>query len=393
MNVRLIPWQLVVLAALAATPSGDARGGTVGESLNQPVVTAALRGYTQLARSAYEDALRSTERFRVAVRAFLDGPSRKSLEHARQAWIDCRDDYGRTEAFRFSGGPIDGVDAKTGENGPEGRINSWPVDEAYLDYVVGQPNGGLISDLTVPMTEKSLIGHNAADDDSQVTLGYHAIEFLLWGQDTSAVGPGDRPYTDYLRGDLIRERRRACLTIDTDLLVRDLAHVVGGWSAEPGHFPAAFLALDPAQALGHALSGPATLAGFELASERISIPLSSNSQEDEQSCFSDNTHRDIAADIEGLSLVLEGRDGIPGLLTAIETFDPERATDIRARLERARALAYAIVPPFDAVLRSPPSDPRRATLQALAGELIGLCGSIQGAAATKGIAVVIGGGS
>lgn len=385
-------WPLLLSTLLATTSAGSASPATVGDGTHQPVVAAALRGYTRLARSAYEDALRSTERFRAAVRMFLDGPSATSLAHARQAWIDCRDDYSRTEAFRFSGGPIDGVDPKTGENGPEGRINSWPVDESFLDYVVGQPHGGLISDLSVPMTEKTLIGRNGADDESQVTIGYHAIEFLLWGQDTSAVGPGDRPYQDYLRGDPVRDRRRTCLALDTDLLVHDLAHVVDGWSAGPGHFPTTFLAMDPAQALGLALSGPATLAGFELASERISIPLASNSQEDEQSCFSDNTHRDIAADIEGLSLVLEGRDGIPGLLTAIETLDPELAGDVRARLERARALAYAIVPPFDAILRSPPSDPRRASLQALAGELIGLASSIQRAAAARGIAVVIGGG-
>ena len=385
-------WPLLISAVLVAAPAGNASAAPADQHLDQPVVTAALRGYTQLARSAYEDALHSAERFRGAVQTFLDAPSAASLARARQAWIDCRDDYGRTEAFRFSGGPIDGIDPKTGENGPEGRINSWPVDEAFLDYVVGQPNGGLISDLSVPMTEQTLIGRNGADDESQVTIGYHAIEFLLWGQDTSAVGPGDRPFTDYRRGDPIRERRRACLKLDTDLLVHDLAHVVSGWNPEPGHFPATFLAMDPAQALGLALSGPATLAGFELASERISIPLASNSQEDEQSCFSDNTHRDIAADIEGLSLVLEGREGTPGLLTAIEVLDPERATDIRARLARARAFAYAIVPPFDAVLRSPPSDPRRTNLQALAGELIGLASSIQQAAAAKGITVVIGGG-
>ena len=386
-------WPLFALFVLAATPVGAASGRAAGKGVHQPAVTAALRGYTQLGRSAYEDALRSAARLRDVVKTFLDDPSPAGLASARQAWIDGRDDYGRTETFRFAGGPIDGIDPKTGENGPEGRINSWPVDEAYLDYVVGQPNGGLISDLTAPMTEQTLIGRNAADDDSQVTLGYHAIEFLLWGQDTSATGPGDRPFTDYRPGDPVRERRRTCLRLETELLARDLAHVVDGWSAGPGHFPATFLAMDPAQALGLALSGPATLAGFELASERIGVPLASHRQEDEQSCFSDNTHRDIAADIEGIALVLEGSAGTPGLLSAIAALAPQRAGDIRAGLARARALAYAIVPPFDAILRSPDTDPRRATLEALAGELIGLAGSIQRTAAASGIAVVIGGGN
>src|SRR5215471_18153676 len=151
---------LLVLLVLTSTPAGDASGSVAAKGANPPAVAAALRGYTQLGRAAYADALRSAERLRDVVRTFLVAPSAAGLAAARQAWIDCRDDYGRTEVFRFSGGPIDGVDPRTGENGPEGRINTWPVDEAFLDYVVGQPHGGLISDLSVPMTEQTLIGRN-----------------------------------------------------------------------------------------------------------------------------------------------------------------------------------------------------------------------------------------
>jgi putative iron-regulated protein len=144
-----------------------------------------------------------------------------------------------------------------------------------------------------------------------------------------------------------------------------------------------------AEALGRALSGPATLAAFELASERIGIPLSSGMQEHEQSCFSDNTHRDIAADVEGITRVMEGDSTHAGLLTAL---DAASAQEIRERLARIRKLAHAITPPFDAILSSDEFDPRRRGLQALMGELLGLSGAIQRAGEAAGARVMIGGG-
>jgi putative iron-regulated protein len=186
-----------------------------------------------------------------------------------------------------------------------------------------------------------------------------------------------------------------------DRLVRDLRSVETEWTPGPKdeerkrwlqRYVYSFRALDPKDALGRALSGPATLAVFELASERIGLPLASRGQEDEQSCFSDNTHRDIAANVEGIGAVLEGDQGIPGLLVAIDAVDKSQGDDIRSRLERIRALAYSIVPPFDAIIIAPDDDPRRRTLQALAGELIGLAGALQHAGESAGAKIVIGGG-
>jgi putative iron-regulated protein len=150
-----------------------------------------------------------------------------------------------------------------------------------------------------------------------------------------------------------------------------------------------FLAGDPLVALGHALSGPATLAAFELGSERVGIPLESGEQEDEQDCFSDNTHRDIASDIAGIARVLEGNGDTPGLLVAV---GGKPAAEVREHLGRLLNLVPRIPAPIDAVLVSPQEDPRRRILEALVGELIGLAGAIQRAGTAAGARVVIGGG-
>jgi putative iron-regulated protein len=373
-----------VAACLVATPSAAATSAPPAQALAR-----ALEGHARIARAAYAEAVAGAGELRRVVREFLASPSDPTLARARSAWVANSDAYCRTEVFRFSGGPIDDVHPVTGAQGPEGRINAWPIDEAYLDYVVGSPRAGLIADTRVPIAESTLVLRNAADDETQVTLGIHAIEFLLWGQDRSREGPGNRPYTDFLPGDPVRERRRACLSLMVELLVRDLTRVAEEWVPGPGRYATTFLALPPEDALSRAITGPATLAAFELASERIGIPLSTGMQEDELSCFSDNTHRDLTANVEGLERVLEGDGRVPGLLTA---FDAAHAGEIRERLERVRRLVYTLPAPFDAMLGLAEEDPRRRTMQALMGELFGLAGAIQRAGEAAGVRVVIGGG-
>src|SRR5262245_41505715 len=365
----------MVLVASPARPAA-APPRPLADSLD-----AALKGYARKAFTGYSEAVRGRGALAAAVDTLLARPSRATLDSARAAWIACRDPYSRTEAFRFAGGPIDD------REGREGRINAWPIDEAFLDYVQGRPTAGLVADRRVAIDEASLVSLNERDDDTQVTLGYHAIEFLLWGQDRRRDGPGARPYTDYLPGQPTRDRRRACLRLLVELLLRDVRSVRDAWDPARGGYAREFLAGDPLTALGRALSGPATLAAFELGSERVGIPLASGEQEDEQSCFSDNTHRDLAADIEGIARVLDGNGDDPGLLAAL---DAKSSAEVREHLGRLLKLVPRIPAPIDAVLVSPPEDPRRHLLEALVGELIGLAGAIQRAGSAAGAHVVIG---
>ena len=167
-------------------------------------MTRAIAGYAALARAEYGQALAAAVSLRDTVAAFLAAPSPATLAAARRAWIASRDVYGRTEVFRFAGGPIDDVHPVTGVQGPETRINAWPVDEAFLDYVAGNPGSGLIANLAAPITAETLVGRHGAEGEAEVTLGFHAIEFLLWGQDLDPNGPGDRTERDYLPGDPVR---------------------------------------------------------------------------------------------------------------------------------------------------------------------------------------------
>ncbi len=308
-----------------------------------------LKSYSQLVylnyKAAYDDAVKLQD----AINAFLEKPNAETLATAREVWTTSRLSYGQTEAFRFYEGPIDFV--KEGKEGPEGRLNAWPLNEAYIDYVDGNANAGIINDKSVEITEENIAGKNQQGDEADVSTGYHAIEFLLWGQDLSAEGPGNRPASDYNPGEGNNDRRRQYLTIVTNLLVKDLAFLVDSWKPDTaGDYAAEFAAQDPQQGLSKILTSLATLSGFELASERMATALDSGDQEDEHSCFSDTTHNDFIYNIKGIVNVYNGTYGDyqgTSIGALLKEKSPELAEKISAKLKEVQEAAAQVPHPID----------------------------------------------
>lgn len=300
----------------------------------------------QIAYAVYSDSVSTAEALQTALQAFVDNPQQATFEQAKRAWLASREPYGQSEVYRFRGGPIDNLreDGVMAEGeGPEGRINAWPLGEALIDYVAakvdGQAgpespanslNGNLIANVDqFPdiNTQVLLKYFEHGEDERNVTTGYHAIEFLLWGQDLNADGsaelerdntPGQRPFSDYLTNqgkctsgnqsspEIICQRRADYLLAAAALLVDDLTRIKAAWHPETGEHYQAFVA-KPKQSLSLILEGMGRLSFGELAGERINIALSTDSQEDEHSCFSDNTHRDILLNALGIQNSFLGR--------------------------------------------------------------------------------------
>ena len=269
--------------------------------------------YSEIVLNNYEDALTDALAMQKAIGKFLKKPSSDSLLEAQEAWLVARNSYGQTEVFRFYEGPIDFVNQETGEEGPEGRLNAWPLNEAYIDYVKGNKLAGIINS-EVAINKDLLKSANQKEDEADVATGYHAIEFLLWGQDLSLNSAGVRPYTDFISGDKFTERRRAYLSLVTEILVEDLEFLVTEWKDQGllsrklarENFRTNFENSEPKQITGLILTSLATLAGFELSSERLATALDSGDQEDEHSCFSDNTHNDFIYNLKGIANVYYG---------------------------------------------------------------------------------------
>ncbi|QNM97298.1 imelysin family protein [Chitinimonas koreensis] len=342
--------------------------------------------YATLVEASYQDALGGAKKLQAAVDAFLAAPSEDTLKAARQSWLDAREWYGQTEAFRFYAGPIDSDD------GPEGRINAWPMDEAYVDYVKGKPRAGIINNPKTKLTREALAGLNEKGGEENISTGWHAIEFLLWGQDLSKDGPGARAYTDFVDGKAPNaDRRRTYLKIVTDLLVDDLATVAQAWAPNASNYRAKFVA--DKDALQKILTGIGTLSRGELAGERMEVALASKAQEDEHSCFSDNTHRDVVANATGIQNVWEGRfkraDGSvvsgPSLRELVAAKDAKLAEKTSADIANSVKLAGEIQAPFDQEIAGKNNAPGRQRVRATIDALKKQAGDVVNAAKALGI--------
>ncbi len=319
--------------------------------------------YVELVYRNYEDSLSRALELQDQVAALLDNPNELSLKTAQNTWLKAREAYGQSEVFRFYGGPVDFFDSSEGLEGPEGRLNSWPIDESFIDYVVGNSSAGIINDTSIKLTRSSILRRNQSDDDRNVSTGYHAIEFLLWGQDLSKTGPGVRPTGDFFPGTSFNDRRRKYLEIVVAQLVDDHTFLVNEWKPNSDNYAKRFLALPENIALKRILTGILTMSVFELASERMAVALDSGDQEDEHSCFSDNTHNDFVYNALGIENVYYGRyndfSGV-GLDKIIEQVNPSLNERMIKALEQTKLSISEIGSPFDFVLSTPYGSSERA---------------------------------
>ncbi len=324
--------------------------------------------YCDLAHAIYEDSLVTARELKIALEALVAHPSAASLDAARHAWLKARTPYSQSEVYRFYAGPVDG------ENGPEGLLNSWPIDESYIDSVKDQPNSGIINDLQrFPTISADLLTSlNQKDGEANVSVGYHAIEFLLWGQDFRTDGPGERPFTDYIDGSggtaPNAARRGQYLVAVADLLVHNLESLVDAWVAgRTDNFRAKFVALPPAEALKDILTGMGMLGAVELAGERILVAYDTQVQKEEQSCFSDNTNNDIVDNAQGIANIFYGRytrvDGSrilgPGILDLARQTYTADPLGLDHAAEIMLADVRAIPSPFDQAILGSDSAPGR----------------------------------
>ncbi|MDX2485818.1 MAG: imelysin family protein [Pseudodonghicola sp.] len=282
-----------------------------------------INTYANIAQAAYGDSAATAHRLQRAVETLIAAPSAENLQAAKTAWLAARVPYQQTEAFRF-GNPI--VDEW------EGKVNGWPLDEGLIDYVdaayggasdenplaalnvVAQPKLSIAgqevdaSKITPALIEGAL--HEADGIEANVASGYHAIEFMLWGQDLNGTGPGagNRPWTDYAKGDDCTngncDRRAQYLKAATDLLVSDLGWMAAQWAADGA--ARANLMQNENAAVSAMLTGMGSLSYGEQAGERMRLGLMLNDPEEEHDCFSDNTYNSHFYDGKGIQNVYLG---------------------------------------------------------------------------------------
>ena len=352
-------------AAAPAAATATAAAGKVDEAAAKAVVS----HYAELASAVFSDAASTGKQLQAAIDALLANPSEDTLKAAKQAWLAARVPYMQTEVFRFGNAVVDDW---------EGQLNAWPLDEGLIDYVakdyqhaLGNPgaSANIIANTSIQVgedkvdvseinSEKLAELNELGGSEANVATGYHAIEFLLWGQDLNGTNPGAgaRPATDFMVGAGAtgehNERRRAYLKAATDLLVADLDSMVAQWKADTADNYRAKLEAEPAESgLRKMLFGMGSLSLGELAGERMKVALEANSTEDEHDCFSDNTHNSHFYNGKGVRNVYLGEykkvDGTtltgPSLSSLVAKADAQADSTLKADLEASEARLQALV--------------------------------------------------
>lgn len=330
---------------------------------------AVLSTYADIAHAGYEDSLITAKALDAAIDRLLAEPTAANLDAARAAWLAARVPYQQTEAYRF-GNPI--VDEW------EGKVNAWPLDEGLIDYVdlgyygAESDENGLFTanviankqvyingkTVTIENITADVIGnelHEAGGVEANVASGYHAIEFLLWGQDLNGTGPGagNRPATDFDVNNCTGgncERRGEFLQAASDLMIADLEEMVANWAAN-GAAREAVTAGDEKAGLATILAGMGSLSYGELAGERMKLGLLVHDPEEEHDCFSDNTHNSHFYDAKGIQNVYLGNytrvDGSvvsgPSLADFIAHVDADLDKELRGKLDATMGKMQSMV--------------------------------------------------
>ncbi|MCM0147125.1 peptidase [Photobacterium galatheae] len=348
------------LLAASVLATGHAQAAT-----KQDVV----KHYADIAFNVFSDAQSTARNLDQAIDALIANPSEKTLAEAKEAWKLARIPYQQSEVFRFGNAIVDDW---------EGQLNAWPLDEGLIDYVAQGYHhelgneGAMANIIANPQIQVGNVTINASKitpelladmneiggSEANVATGYHAIEFLLWGQDLNGTnaGAGERAYTDFASGkDCTNgncERRRTYLKAASELLLSDLGWMTKQWSAtEKENYRSELLADSPENGLRKMLFGMGSLSLGELAGERMKVALEANSTEDEHDCFSDNTHNSHFYDEQGIYNIYTGTykrvDGStlsgPSIHDLVAEKDPKAAKAIHAEFDQARAQVYALV--------------------------------------------------
>jgi putative iron-regulated protein len=282
-----------------------------------------LNNYAEIAHAVYEDSHNTAKKLQTAIDALIAKPSEKNLDAAKMAWRAARVPYQQSEAYRFGNVIVDDW---------EGKLNAWPLDEGLIDYVDTNSYGeesdenpsytaniiankklmvaGKEVDAT-KITKKLLESlHEVGEVESNVAIGYHAIEFLLWGQDLNGTeaGAGQRKASDFDLKNCTHgncERRGDYLKAVTALMIDDLAWMTEQWTVQ-GKARTDLFAKDKKEALSAIVTGMGSLSYGELAGERMKLGLMLHDPEEEHDCFSDNTHASHFNDAKGVQNVYLG---------------------------------------------------------------------------------------
>ena len=165
-------------------------------------VAQAFKQFQNAQNNQVDACLMSLEQLQSSTTEFLSAPNSTNQKQAKRAWLQAHKAFLGSNLFSL-----------VSQNQLIFQIDAWPIQEGFLDSIPNYPQSGIINDLTVAIDTESLQEQHGITDSREVSLGFHALEFLIFGRTPENFG---------LSGDNIKLRRRAAMKIILDLLISDI---------------------------------------------------------------------------------------------------------------------------------------------------------------------------
>ncbi len=297
------------------TPSNTAINKLQPASLNtnkaniKPSTPTALTTYyLSLASQQFKTTCSNAEQLQASVQLFLTAPSKKTLKETRQHWLSSHNSYIASKLFRtlnIKHPELDHSQIDPVKHSLTIRIDQSPMLPGYLDAVKGYPQSGYVFS-PLPIDAETLNNEHQFSDTLYVTLGFHAIEFLLWGEGNEQA----RTSSDYATLTNIKEnpelpqaRRSQLLSLTTQLLSDDLQTQCKEWTNTEGYYPSK-LSEKPEEEQNEYIVTSIEQLLSDIQINRAQI----KSATEHHSAFAQSDEQDLQAQIKILKLLLESKE-------------------------------------------------------------------------------------
>ncbi|MFY0700215.1 MAG: imelysin family protein [Bermanella sp.] len=322
--------------------------------------------YTQMS-----EALSGAQELDSVITSLLHHPNPGALEEAQLAWIKAYSAYIKVSFFsrvpRFEKPQF--RDQNDTYARIEERIDSWPIEPGYIDYLPLYPLSGIVNDLTLKINEEDVSAQHGFSDMRFASLGFHPIEFLLFGEngkrsakdfipqensievvsadttikedDSDELSHSDDKNSEThehvhveIDGPQNHNRRRDYLRLLSALVVKNLQKLTDRWEPAHGYYAKQWRQPQPSQQLASlTLVYQSMVDSIQktLLEKHFSVLLNQKQVDDLRSPFSNqdvNNMHDLVMGIESL-LNMES-----GFISALRDQDAESADKMTAVFKR-----------------------------------------------------------
>lgn len=284
--------------------------------------------------------------------AFFENlPAQYALDDCQQSWKKWYNEFLLMSPYRYFYGDLD-----AGFEEYQNDFDLSGINYGFIDYTASQPNGGIIKDVTnyPNINQVNMISWHQSGGEYNAALGFHVLEFLLWGEDLSLNTTGVRNNSDYLQTSAENERRMKYLSDASGYLKL----IIDGIKID-SEYKNDILSSNSDETFKQIIEGFNRFILEDLIEKTIQKPLDSQNPLDELSDFSDNTLENIKSKIKGLRYALNGSELFISseekgyfMIDFISDVDKEAESDLIRSLDEIDNLLAQITVEFEKAIQN-----------------------------------------